>query len=117
MVVPAERVLCRLGRGICCSGGGFWGRGGSSGAGARVPEAGAEAVLLVTDCCHMAVEVLNLLQKSGVVGGWTSASDRRLGCDLGDTVRTVGCGVKPSLVLTDENGLYVGVAGWTKWYR
>jgi hypothetical protein len=29
-------------------------------------------------------------------------------CDLGDAVRTAGCGLQAALVLTSENGLYVG---------
>jgi hypothetical protein len=53
-------------------------------------------------------EALNLLQKCGVFGGWNNASKRRLGCDLGDAVRTAGCGVQVAVMLTDENGLYVG---------
>jgi hypothetical protein len=68
---------------------------GTSGAGTRVPgaagkvpEAGAEVVLLSAECRHLAVEVLDLLQKCGVIGGWTTASEGRLGCDLRDRVRT-----------------------------
>jgi hypothetical protein len=40
--------------------------------------------------------------------GWTKASERRLGCDLGDTVRTVGCGVQAALGLAGEDGQNVG---------
>jgi hypothetical protein len=39
------------------------------GAEGKVPEAGAEAVLLGAECRHVAEEVLDLLQKCGVVGG------------------------------------------------
>jgi hypothetical protein len=76
----------------------------------RVPEAGAEAVLLGAECRHLAGEVLDLLQKCGV-GGWTNASQRWLGCDLRDAVRTAGCGVQAAFLLTGEYGLYVGGGG------
>jgi hypothetical protein len=88
---------------------------GISGAGARVlgaegkvPEAGAESVLLGAECCHLAGEVLSFLQKCGVVGGWTNASERQLGCGLGDAVRTAGCGVQFTLMLTGETGRNIG---------
>jgi hypothetical protein len=77
------------------------------GAEGRVPEFGAEAVLLGAECRHLAGEVLDLLQKCGV-GGWTYTSELRLGCHLGDAVHTAGCGVQAALLLTGENGLYVG---------
>jgi hypothetical protein len=41
-------------------------------------------------------------------GGWINASEGRLRCDLRDAVRIEGCGVKAALLLTGENGLYVG---------
>jgi hypothetical protein len=78
-----------------------------SGAGTRVPEAGAVAVVLGAECRHLAREVLDLLQNCGVVGRWTNDSECRLGCDLGDAVRAVGCGFQAALLLTGENGLYV----------
>jgi hypothetical protein len=78
------------------------------GAEGRVPEVGAETVLLGVECHHLAREVVDLLQKCGVVGGWTNASERRLGCHHGDAVRTAGCGIQAALLLTSENGLYVG---------
>jgi hypothetical protein len=56
---------------------------------------------------YLAGEVLDLLQKCGFVGEWTNASERQLGCDLIDTVHTVGCGVQAALLLTSDNGLYV----------
>jgi hypothetical protein len=74
----------------------------------RIPEAGAETVLLGAECRLLAREVVDLLQKCGVVGWWTNASERRLGCNLWDAVRTAGCGVQAALLLTGENGLYVG---------
>jgi hypothetical protein len=74
---------------------------------ARVPEAGAKAIVLGAECCHLAGEVLNPLQKCSVVGG-VNANVRRLGCIL--AVRTAGSGVKAAFVLVSENGLYVG--GW-----
>jgi hypothetical protein len=77
------------------------------GAVGRVPEAGAETVLLGAECRHLAGEVVDLLQKCGV-GGWTSASERRLGCHLRDAVRTAGCGVQAELLLTGETGLHDG---------
>jgi hypothetical protein len=49
------------------------------GAEGRVPEAGAKAVLLGAECRHLAGEVLDFLQKCGVIMGWTNASERRLG--------------------------------------
>jgi hypothetical protein len=63
---------------------------GIPGAGAKVPgaqvrvlEGGAKAVLLGGECCHLAGEVLDPLQKCGVVRGWTNATERQLRCDLG----------------------------------
>jgi hypothetical protein len=79
------------------------------GAGSRVPGA-VGRVLLSAECRHLAREVVDLLQKCGVVGGWTNANERRLGCHVGDAVCTAGCGVQAALLLTGENGLYVG--GW-----
>jgi hypothetical protein len=77
VMVPAEG-----GCGVASGGGSavwlaFPGAGaGISGAGTRVPgaeervpEAGAEAVLLGAECRHLEGEVLDLLQKCGVVGG------------------------------------------------
>jgi hypothetical protein len=77
------------------------------GAEGRVLWAGPETVLPGAECRHLAGEVVDLLQKCGV-GGWTNASERRLGCHLGDAVRTAGCGVQAALLLTGEGGLYVG---------
>jgi hypothetical protein len=45
-------------------------------------------------------------RRAVLLGGWTNASERPLGCDLGDAVRTAGCGFQAALVLTGENGLY-----------
>jgi hypothetical protein len=50
----------------------------------------------------------SILQKCGVFGRWINASECRLGCDLKDVVCTTGCGVQATLMLTGENGLYVG---------
>jgi hypothetical protein len=63
-----------------------------SGAEARVPEAGPKAFLLSAECSYLAGE-LHPLQKCSVVWGWASASERRLGCNLGDAVRAAGSGV------------------------
>jgi hypothetical protein len=64
-----------------------------AGAEGRVSEAGAEAVLLVAECCHPAGEFLDSLHEC-VIGRLTDASERQLRCDLGDAIRTVGCGVQ-----------------------
>jgi hypothetical protein len=40
--------------------------------------------------------------------GWGDAGERRLGCDLGDAVRTVRCTVQAALWLTGEVVLYGG---------
>jgi hypothetical protein len=108
-------VRCRLGRGTsvwsAIPGAGVWiPRAGTRvpGAVGKVPEDGVETVLLGAECRHLAREVVDLLQMCGVVGRWTNASKRRLGCHLGDAVRTACCGVQASLLLTGENGLYVG---------
>jgi hypothetical protein len=71
-------------------------------------EAGAEAVLLGAECRQLAGEVLDLLQKCGVFGWWTNASELQLGCDLRDAVRTADCGVQATLLLTGENGRILG---------
>jgi hypothetical protein len=75
-------VRCRHRRGICCfsaipgAGARISGAGRRvPGAEGRVPEAGPEVVLIGTDCRHLAGEVLDLLQKCGVFGGWTNASE------------------------------------------
>jgi hypothetical protein len=94
-------VWCHLGTvRMPCAGTRVTGAGG-------VPEASAETVLLSAECRHLAGEVVDLLQNCGVVG-WTNGSERRLGCHLGDAVRTAGCGVQAALLLTGENGLYIG---------
>jgi hypothetical protein len=115
-MVPAEGGCCvALGRECAvCSAIPVAAAGNSSagprvpGAEGRVPEAGAKAVLLGAECRRLAGEVLDFLQKCGVVGGWTNDSERRRGCDLRDAVRTAGCGVQAALLLTGETGLYVG---------
>jgi hypothetical protein len=82
---------------------------GVPGAEERVPESGAKAVVFSGECCHLAGEVLNLLQKCGFVRGWINARERRLGCDLEDAVRTAACcGVQAALRLAGEDGLIVG---------
>jgi hypothetical protein len=78
---------------------------------ARIPGAGARAGPLGAEYCHLAGEVLDKLQKCGAVGVWDNISERRLGCGLGDAVRTGIRGVQVALVLAGENGLYAGVAG------
>jgi hypothetical protein len=77
------------------------------GAERRISDAGAEAVLLGAECRHLAGEVLDLLQKCGVVGGWTNASKRRMGFDLRVAVLTACFGFQAALILTVESGQYV----------
>jgi hypothetical protein len=79
---------------------GQWSHAGAAG---RVSEAGAEVVLLVTECCHPAGEFLDLLHECG--GRLTNASERRLRCGLGDAIRVVGCGVQTALAVPSEDGL------------
>jgi hypothetical protein len=108
-------VRSRLGRGsavraaVPVAGAGISGAGARlPGAEGRVPETDAEAVLLGAECRHLVGKVLDLLRKYGVAEGWTNASDRRLGCHIGVAVHTAGCVVLAALMLTRENGLYVG---------
>jgi hypothetical protein len=61
---------------------------------ARVPDVSAKAVLFGAECYHLAGEVVDSMQKCGVVGWWANASERRLVCILGDAVRTAGYGVQ-----------------------
>jgi hypothetical protein len=74
----------------------------------RVPKTGAKAVLLVSDCSHLAGEVLEPLQQRALFYGRANASERRLGCNLRDSVRAAGCCVQAVLMLYGENSLYVG---------
>jgi hypothetical protein len=60
----------------------------------RILKGSARAVLLSCECCHLAGEVLDPLQKCGAVREWTNASEDRLGYDLGAAVRTEGCRVQ-----------------------
>jgi hypothetical protein len=78
-----------------------------AGAEGRVPEAGAEAALPVTECCHLAGEFLDLLHECGV-GRLTDASKCQLRCGLGDAIRVVGCSVQAALAVPSEDGLYIG---------
>jgi hypothetical protein len=50
-----------------------------AGAEGKVLEAGAEAALLVAECCHLVGEFLDLLRECGD-GRLTDASERRLRC-------------------------------------
>jgi hypothetical protein len=56
--------------------------GPGAGAGVRIPEAGAKAVLLGSDCIHLAGEVLDPLQQCAFLWRWANASECRLGCNL-----------------------------------
>jgi hypothetical protein len=76
---------------------------GFSGAEGRVYVASAEAVLLRIQCRFMTGEV-----NCSAVGRWCNASERWLGCDLGDAVRAASCGIHAALWVTCEHGLYVG---------
>jgi hypothetical protein len=77
------------------------------GTGARIPGAAVRAVPLGTECCHLAGEVLDPLQKCGAVRVWDNARECRPGCGLGDTVRTVDQGVQATLGTDGEDGLCV----------
>jgi hypothetical protein len=55
-MVPAEAGCSAI------SGGGSAARAAVPGAEARIPDAGAKAVLFATECCHLAGEVLDPLQ-------------------------------------------------------
>jgi hypothetical protein len=77
-------------------------------AGVRIPEVGVEAVLLSSDCSHLAGEVLHPLQQRDLLCGWANASERWLGCGLDDAVCTAARGVQVALGLAGENGPYVG---------
>jgi hypothetical protein len=78
------------------------------GAAARVLEDGAKVILFGGECCQLAGGVIDPLQKRGAVRGRTNVRERRLGCDLGDAVRTAGCRVQAVLRLAGEDGLKVG---------
>jgi hypothetical protein len=71
----------------------------------RFLEAGVEAVLLSTECCHLTGEVFDPWLECGAVEGWCNASEQWLGYNLGDTVHTASCGVQAALWLTSEEGL------------
>jgi hypothetical protein len=80
-----------------------------------------QKLMWLTECFVLAGEVLDLLQKCGVVGGCTNANKRRLGCDR---VRPRRCGPhsglrRPSCTHAGRREWIVcwGVAGWTKLYR
>jgi hypothetical protein len=60
------------------SGAGTWAPGTEG----RVPEDGAETVLLGAECRHLVGEVLDLQQKGGVVWGRTNDCQCQLMCDL-----------------------------------
>jgi hypothetical protein len=108
-MVPTEGGLSAAsGRGSAVRSGVPEAGAGVSCAGAewRVSEAGAEAVPLVAECCHPAGEFLDPLHECGV-GRLTDASERWLGCDLGDAIRAVGCGVQAALAVPSEDGLYI----------
>jgi hypothetical protein len=60
------------------------------------------------ECRHLVIEVLDLLLECGAVRERTNAGKRRLGCDLGGTVRTEGCRVQARLRLEGEHSLDVG---------
>jgi hypothetical protein len=62
------------------------------GAEGRVPEVGAEAALLGSECCHLTGEVLDFLLECDAVEGWCNTSEPRLGCDLGDVASKLHSG-------------------------
>jgi hypothetical protein len=53
-------------------------------------------------------EVLNLLAECSPVVGCSDAGERRLVCDLGDSVRAESCGLQAAIRLRGEVGLYIG---------
>jgi hypothetical protein len=63
---------------------------------------------LGAECCHLAGEVLDTLQKYSAVE-WDNARERRLEYYLDDAVSTWGRGDQVVLGLADEDGPYVGV--------
>jgi hypothetical protein len=73
---------------------------------AGVPGAGVKAVLSA-ECCHLAGEVLDPLQKCGAVWEWTIARKCQLGYDLKDAVRTAYCHIQAAVGMAGEIGLYV----------
>jgi hypothetical protein len=52
-----------------------------------------EAVLSSAECSQLVGEVSDLLPKCGVLRWLTNASESRLDFNLGDVVRTEGCGL------------------------
>jgi hypothetical protein len=76
--------------------------------GGKVPEAFAGAVFLGAGRRHLTGEFRDFLLNCSCVEGWSDAGQCRLGCDLGDAVRTAGCGVQAAVFLAGEVGLYVG---------
>jgi hypothetical protein len=70
-------------------------------------EAGVKAVLPGTERSHLAGEFRDLLDECCVVRSLINAGKRRLDSNLGDAVRTEGCGVQVGLVLAGEEALDV----------
>jgi hypothetical protein len=73
----------------------------------RFLEVVVEAGLSSAECSHLAGEVSDLLPQGTVARGWINASERRLGFDVGDAVRTEGCGLQVVFVLAGEEALYI----------
>jgi hypothetical protein len=94
-MVPAEGGCSVISEGRSAA------RAAVPGAGARVPEAGARA--LSAEYCNLAGEALDTLQKCRAFREWNNVHEHRLGCDLGDAVRTPCRGVQVALGLADEN--------------
>jgi hypothetical protein len=66
-----------------------------------------KAVLRDTECSHLTGEFCDLLDESCVVRSLIKAGKRWLDSNLGDPVRTEGCGVQVGLVLAGEEALDV----------
>jgi hypothetical protein len=49
---------------------------------------------LGAECCHLAREILDTLQKCSAVGEWGNAHERRLGCGLNNAVCTASRGIQ-----------------------
>ena len=97
-IVPAGRG-CGVATGSACRSAPAESGVGNLATGTSVLEAAVEAVL--------SGEFGNLLPKCGVVRWLNNASERRLEFDLGNAVRTQGCGLQVALVLAGQEALYV----------
>jgi hypothetical protein len=82
---------------------------------AELLEAGVQAVLPGIERSHVAGEFRDLLGERCIVRSLINAGKRRLDSNLGDAVRTEGCGVQVGLVVAGEE--FVDVVWLTGWSR